>query len=136
MLRHCVQLALFGSLSMLSAGTDSDLSGKEPTSIKYPCSGQIKYLSDTEGAYKYLEDQQRQIYTENPGLTDPYSREELNNPRAVANFAELKKRALKACPDLSKRNTCALDPDLVDKLMATLPCLSLPTRFESPFFFR
>jgi hypothetical protein len=98
------------------------------------CAGQITYQSDTDEAYKYLEDQQRQVYTQNPDLTDPYSRGELNKPRSVTTFAELKARALKACPDPSLRAQCALDPDVVDRLMKALPCLTLPTRFESPLF--
>jgi hypothetical protein len=32
------------------------------------------------------------------------------------------------------RAQCALDPDVVDRLMKALPCLTLPTRFESPLF--
>jgi hypothetical protein len=98
------------------------------------CAGQITYQSDTDDAYKYLEDQQRQIYKQNPHLTDPYSRAELNQPRSVASFAELKARALKACPDPSLRASCVLDPDMVDRLMKEIPCLILPTRFESPLF--
>lgn len=99
------------------------------------CATQITFLSDTPGdSYKYLEEQQRQIYEQNPGLADPYSLAELRSPRAVANFAELKRRALEACPDPALRSQCALDPDLVDKLFAALPCLKLGTRFESPLF--
>lgn len=95
---------------------------------------QITFQSDTDNAYKYLEDQQRQIYTQNPQLTDPYSREELNQPRSLASFAELKARALKACPDPSLRAKCALDPDVADRITKALVCLTLPTRFESPLF--
>ncbi|MFM0489695.1 M48 family metalloprotease [Paraburkholderia graminis] len=98
------------------------------------CAGQITYQSDTDDAYKYLEDQQRQIYTQNPHLTDPYSRAELKSPRSVASLAELKARALKACPDPSLRAQCALDPVLVDRLMKALACVTLPTRFEAPLF--
>jgi hypothetical protein len=98
------------------------------------CAGQITYKSATDDAYKYLEDQQDQIYTGNPQLTDPYSRAELKSPRSVATFAELKARALKACPDPLLRANCALDPDVVDRIMKALPCLTLPTRFESPLF--
>jgi hypothetical protein len=98
------------------------------------CADQLTYQSDTDNAYKYLEDQQHQIYTQNPHLTDPFSRAELENPRSVASFAELKARALKACPDPSLRAQCALDPDMVDRLMKSLPCLTLPTRFEAPLF--
>lgn len=98
------------------------------------CAVQIAYQSDTDDAYKYLENQQRQIYTENPNLTDPYSQAELKSPRSVATFAELKGRALKACPDPSLRSQCALDPDIVDRLMMSLNCMTLPTRFESPLF--
>jgi Peptidase family M48 len=96
------------------------------------CAGQITYQSDSDDAHKYLENQQRQIYTQNPGLTDPYSRAELASPRSVASFTELKARALKACPDASKRAECVLDPETVDQIMRALPCLTLPTRFESP----
>lgn len=98
------------------------------------CADQITYKSDTDGAYKYLENQQRQIYTENPGLLDPFSRAQLDSPRAVSGWAELKARALNACPDPSLHTQCALDPAMVDRLMKALPCLSLPTRFESPLF--
>lgn len=99
-----------------------------------PCTGQITYQSDWDHAYKYLEDQQRKIYTENPGLTDPFSRAELNQPHSLSTWEELRKRALQACPDPSLRAKCALDPDVVDRIMKALPCMSLPTRFESPLF--
>jgi len=99
------------------------------------CPQQITYLSDAPGdPYRYLEDQQRQVYDENPGLADPYSLAELKTPRAVANFAELKRRALEACPKGKPRSSCALDPDLVDKLFGSIECITLPTRFESPLF--
>lgn len=100
------------------------------------CAGQITYKSDTDDAYKYLEDQQRQIYTQNPELTDPYSRAELNNPHYAMSWAALKASALKACPDPSLRVKCPFDPDLVDQIMKALPCMTLPTRFESPVFIR
>ncbi len=128
---RCVgYVILLCALSTLStrAVADDTSPGREQ------CAGQITYRSDTDDAYKYLEDQQRQIYTQNPHLTDPYSRAELKNPRSVANFAELKARALKACPDPSLRAQCALDPDVVERLEKTLGCLILPTRFESPLF--
>src|SRR4051812_18682613 len=80
------------------------------------CTSQVTYKSDTDNAYKYLEEQQRQIYVQNPDLTDPYSRAELENPRSVNTFAELKARALKACPNPKLRKQCALDPDVVDRL--------------------
>jgi hypothetical protein len=98
------------------------------------CGGQITYESDVDDAYKYLEDQQRQIYMQNPHLTDAYSREEMKHPRSVATWAELKARALKACPDPLLRAQCVLDPDVVDRLMKALFCLTLPTRFEPPVF--
>jgi len=101
---------------------------------KDECSGQITYQSDKDDSYKYLEDQQRQIYTQNPQLVDPYSREELKSPRSVATFAELKERALRACPNPLLRKECALDPDLVDHMMKELACLTLATRFEAPLF--
>lgn len=74
------------------------------------------------------------IYSANPGIADPYSLAELRGPRAVSSFVELKKRALEACPEHVPRSTCALDPDFVEKLFAAIPCISLPTRFESPLF--
>ena len=98
------------------------------------CTDQITYQSDVDDTYKYLENQQRQIYTQNPHLTDPYLRELLKSPRSVATWAQLKAVALKACPDTSVRAHCALDPDMVDRLMKALPCLILPTRFEAPLF--
>jgi hypothetical protein len=67
-------------------GAASSVKGSEE------CAGQITYRSDTDDAYKYLENQQRQIYTQNPHLTDPFLREELKSPRSVANFAELRRR--------------------------------------------
>jgi len=36
---------------MLSAGVAADLSEKEPIPLEAPCSGQIKYLSDTDSAF-------------------------------------------------------------------------------------
>lgn len=131
MSRCSVYVALLGVLATPSTWAIAD--DKIPTQDQ--CSGQITYLSDTDDAYKYLENQQRQIYTQNPNLTDPYSKEELKSPQSVNNWAELKARALSACPDPLLRAQCALDPDLVDKLMKALPCLTLPTRFESPLFF-
>lgn len=98
------------------------------------CARQITYRSDTEDAYKYLENQQRQIYTENPNLVDPFSRAQLDSSHSVDSWAQLKDRARKACPDPSLHAQCALDPEMVDQLMNSLPCLSLPTRFESPLF--
>lgn len=111
-----------------SAAADNAAAGQDQ------CAGQITYKSDTDAAYKYLEDQQRAIYTQNPELVDPYSRAELNSPRSVRTFAELKARALKACPDPTLRAQCALDPDMVDRLMKAVACLVLPTRFEAPVF--
>jgi|GEM_PF-6207915 len=111
------------------------LAPSQATPAQNGCADQITYKSDTDDAYKYLENQQREIYTENPGLLDPFSRAQLDSPRAVAGWAELKARALKACPDPSLHTQCALDPAMVDRLMNALPCLSLPTRFESPLFF-
>lgn len=108
--------------------------GEATSSGHGDCAGQITYQSDTDPGYKYLEDQQSQIYAENPGLADPYSQAELKSPRSVATFKELKDRALKACPDPTLRAQCALDPALVDRIEQSLPCLILPTRFESPWF--
>jgi hypothetical protein len=99
-----------------------------------PCAGQITYQSDRDDAYKYLEEQQRQIYTENPQLADPYSREEVNKPKSVATMADLKARALKTCPDPSLRAQCAFSPDVIDRLIKEIACVPLPTRFESPLF--
>lgn len=114
----------------------STWSAAEPTRpVQGRCADQITYQSETDDAYKYLEAQQRQVYTANPQLTDPYSREELNTPRAVSNFAKLKARAVKACPDPSRRAQCAFDPAMVDRLMNALPCMTMPTPFESPLFF-
>ena len=123
----------FAVLCVLNALAASAVAG-DTSQEQGQCAGQITYESDTDNAYKYLEDQQRQIYTQNPGLTDPYSRAELSQPRSVATFAELKARALRACPDPKLRAQCALDPDMVDRMMKALPCLTLPTRLESPFF--
>jgi hypothetical protein len=125
--RFFTLLCILGTLLMWA------LAGEKSPGDK-PCAGQITYQSNKDDAYKYLEDQQRQIYAQNPQLTDPYSREELNKPRSIGNWEELKARALKACPDPSLRSQCALDPDMVDRLMKALPCLTLPTRFESPLF--
>jgi hypothetical protein len=98
------------------------------------CAGQITYQSDKDDAYKYLEDQQRQIYTQNPQLTDPYSREEVSKPRSVATMADLRARALKTCPEPSLHGQCAFSPDVIDRLIKQLACVPLPTRFESPLF--
>jgi hypothetical protein len=131
MICPAARLAAIGLLlTTLSAGSIA----QDRTSEQGQCAGQITYQSDTDDAYKYLEEQQRQIYEQNPGLVDPFSREELNSPRSVANWATLKARALKACPDPSMRAKCALDPDMVDRLMKALPCLILSTRFEAPLF--
>jgi hypothetical protein len=92
------------------------------------------YESDTNDAYKYLENQQHRIYISNPNLLDPFSKAQLNSPRAIANWSELKERALRECPESADHAKCALDPVTVDLLMKTLPCLTLPTRFESPLF--
>jgi hypothetical protein len=124
-------LAMLCTLNTFIARAVAQIAHPEQTE----CPSQITYKSDTDAAYKYLENLQRQIYTQNPQLTDPYSLAELKSPRSVANFADLKARALKACPDPSLRSQCALDPELVDRLMKSLPCMTLPTRFESPLFF-
>jgi hypothetical protein len=131
MLRHFLPLALFSSLSTLSASPAGDIKEK-PFPAQAP--SQITYLSDKDDAYKYLEGQQREIYEGNPELADPFSREELTKPRAIANLAELRARALRACPDSSKRDTCALDPMVLDQLLASWSSITLPTRFESPIF--
>lgn len=123
-------VALFCVLNTLSAWAFANITSSAPGK----CAGQITYKSDTDDAYEYLENEQRQIYTQNRGLTDPYSLSELNNPRSVSNFAELKKRAIEACPEPSLRTQCALNPDIVDQLMKTLPCMTLATRFEAPLF--
>lgn len=134
-MRYYIELTLFGILSLPCSAVLADSLEAERNAQETQCSAQINYMSDTDSAYKYLEEEQRKIYQENPDVVDRFAREELSNPRSVRSFAELKKRALKACPDKSKRDTCALDPDMVDRLISKLPCLSLPTRFESPLFF-
>jgi hypothetical protein len=130
MSRRGVCVGLICVLNALWAWAAAD----DPIPGQGQCAGQITYQSDSDDAYKYLEDQQRQIYTQNPQLTDVFSREEVKSPRSVATWAELKARALKACPDPSLRAQCALDPDMVDRLMRALACLTLPTRFEAPVF--
>jgi hypothetical protein len=126
-----VWIALLYASTILPAAADDG--NAEPAQAA--CSGQITYKSDTDDAYKYLESQQRDIYTQNPNLADPYSRAQLNSPRAAATFAQLKAIASKACPDPTRRSTCALDPVMVDRMEQELACLTLPTRFESPFVF-
>src|SRR4051794_40037494 len=110
-------LCVFNTLSIWAIAN-----GAEP--VPGTCGTQITYQSDTDTAYTYLENEQRQIYTQNPDLTDPYSRAELESPRSIATFAELKARALEACPDPALRGQCALDPDMVDQLMRAIPCLT------------
>jgi hypothetical protein len=110
-----------------------------PIAAKASCKAkgdQVKFLSDVPGdPYGYLEALQRNIYSSNEGLADQFAKSELNSPRSVASIAELKARAVKACPDPSKRDTCALDPQMVEAVMGSLACQQLPTRFESPLFF-
>lgn len=110
-----------------------------PIAAKASCKAegdQVKFLSDVPGdPYVYLEALQRNIYSSNEERADPFAKAELNSPRSVASIAELKARAMKACPDPAKRDTCALDPQTVEEVMGSLTCLELPTRFESPFFF-
>ncbi|WP_438394961.1 M48 family metalloprotease [Caballeronia sp. DA-9] len=130
MSRHLRFLSLLCALGALSVSAVA----QGVSHGKGECQHQVLYQSDTDDASRYLEEQQRQIYTDNPKLTDPYSRAELDSPRSVATFAELKARALKACPNLFARTTCALDPVLVDKLVKSLSCIILPTRFEAPLF--
>lgn len=122
--------ALFCFLNTISAWAFAD----NTSSGQGQCAGQITYKSDTDHAYAYLENKQNEIYMQNRDITDPYSLTELDSPRSVSNFAELKKRAIEACPDPSLRTQCALNPDMVDLLMKTLHCMTLPTRFESPLF--
>jgi hypothetical protein len=117
-------------LCVLSTVSTSALADETKHGAGQCDAGQIIYQSDTDDAYRYLEGQQRRIYAENPHLADAYAREELKNPRSVATVAELKARALKACPDSSSRAQCALDPDMVGRLMRG-SCLVLPTRFEA-----
>ena len=128
------RIAVFGavlcSLGVLCQAATPD----NETSAGGNCGGQITYASDTDDSYRYLEAEQRNIYEHNPGLADPYSREELKRPNAVKSFSDLKRRALQACPDRTKRAECALDPDMVDAMEQQLRCIVLPTRFESPLF--
>jgi hypothetical protein len=128
------RVKFFALLCLLSKLSTLVVAG-EKSAGDNPCAGQITYQSDKDDAYKYLEDQQRQIYSENPQLTDPFSREELNKPRSVAKWADLKARALRACPDPSVPEHCAFDSKVLDQLMNETACPTLPTRFESPLFF-
>jgi hypothetical protein len=123
----CLLLCVLSTLPALTVADDARAAQRQ-------CVGQVTYRSDGDDAYKYLENLQAQLYKQNDGLTDPYSRAELNSPRSVTTWAELKARALKACPDPSSQARCAFSPDVVDQLMNVLPCLTLPTRFESPLF--
>ncbi|TQK03427.1 hypothetical protein [Herbaspirillum sp. SJZ107] len=127
------RFAYFAALCAMTAFTKWSIAD-EITPRPERCPDQISYKSDTDPAYKYLEEQQHSIYRQNPSLTDPYSRAELEKPRSVNTFAELLARARKACPNPALRKQCALDPDLVVEMMKTLPCLALPTRFEAPLF--
>lgn len=127
------QRALIALACVLAAFSSASVAENMLSSAN--CESQVVFQSDAPGdPYGYLEDQQRMIYSANPGIADPYSLAELRGPRAVSTFAELKKRALEACPEHVPRSTCALDPDIVEKLFAAIPCMSLPTRFESPLF--
>ncbi len=75
------------------------------------CSNQIHYLSDTDDAYRYLEARQRAIYEANPGIADPFSREELRKPKATNTLDELiDKLAHQGC-DADGKN-CVGDPIL------------------------
>ena len=98
------------------------------------CSNQIHYLSDTDDAYRYLEARQRAIYEANPGIADPFSREELRKPKATNTLDELiDKLAHQGC-DADGKN-CVGDPILYKHLAEEVKCANLPTRFKSPIFF-
>jgi hypothetical protein len=122
-LKFFALLCLLSTLSPLAVAADKSAGDN-------PCASQITYQSDKDDAYKYLENLQRQIYTENPQLTDPYSRE-VNKPRYEASFAELKARAIKACPDPSKRAPCALDLDVVVVAIQSAASVREPCGFET-----
>lgn len=121
----CIPLASFAVDSSIDAEPTCKATGD-----------QVIFLSDVPGnPYGYLEALQRNIYSSNEGLADPFAKSELNSPRSIASIADLKAAALKACPDPAKRETCALDPEMVEVVMGSLACQELPTRFESPLFF-
>ncbi|BBU33391.1 hypothetical protein BTHE68_71250 (plasmid) [Burkholderia sp. THE68] len=97
------------------------------------CSQQINYLSDTDGAYKYLEQLQRHVYAANPNETDPFTRAELNKPQFARTWTDLAKElAAQGCDASGKQ--CVGDYDLYMQMLKSIECDSIPTRFESPMF--
>ena len=97
------------------------------------CPEQVIYLSDTEPAYRYLEQLQREIYTAYPELTDPFSRDEARQPRAVTMWSDIADRLSKQGCDSAGRN-CVGDAQLYKEMLEKIRCKPLPTRFESPIF--
>lgn len=94
---------------------------------------QVAYLSDTDPAYKYLEDRQRAIYEGFEDVNDPFSREALNRPQAIQSFKDLSDELAKLGCDAAGRG-CVGDAKLYDDILERLGCTPLPTRFESPMF--
>jgi hypothetical protein len=97
------------------------------------CSDQVHYLSEVDPAYNYLEAMQENVYRNNPGITDPFSREELNTPRGATTLSELAERLAKQGCDPDGKN-CVGDIKLYKRMLEQLRCQNLPTRFESPLF--
>jgi hypothetical protein len=106
----------------------------ETSTEQAQCPGQLKFKSDKDPSYKYLEKLQKDVYEKNPGLADPFAPAAVKSPRTIATATDLIARAKETCPDLALRSQCALDPVLAEEIFKSLPCLVLPTRYESPFF--
>jgi len=95
------------------------------------CAGAPVFLSSTDDAYKYLEDEQRVIYSGNPDEADPFSREELSHPGQIKSWEDLVRRLEKIGCDSSGAN-CIGDPASAISIRHFLDCEPLPTHFESP----
>ena len=98
---------------------------QERDSQENPCNEQIKFLSETDPAYKYLEIQQEKIYKGFPDLTDPFLRGALSNSSRKRNLNDL-------IEDLREQGLTS--PEVEAALKDYLYCEALPTKYESPLF--
>ncbi|MGL4939765.1 MAG: hypothetical protein ACRC44_00040 [Bifidobacterium asteroides] len=95
------------------------------------CGDQVRYLSEKDPAYLYLENRQREVYEANPGIADPLSRAELNKPGSIVTIQDVADILSRQGCDESGQN-CVGDKELYNYAIKRIRCADIPTRFESP----
>ncbi|TBY21689.1 hypothetical protein E0H93_32065 [Rhizobium leguminosarum bv. viciae] len=92
------------------------------------CEGSVRYLSDTNDAYKVLQGKQQEIYEGNTKLLagDPYLREQLTTKGGIQTLDDVVR--ILARMDL-------VDEQFGRQVVQFLRCEPLPTKFESPLSF-